>query len=90
MVVMVRKWVGTNFQGFGLVEVLCKAISVIINCRLSSSIQFHDVLCGFCARRGTGTTTLEAKLLLNIISVRETFLHVIFLDMRKAYYALDR
>ena len=87
---MIPKGGGTDFRGIGLVEVLRKAISGIINQRISSSIQFHYSLHGFHAGRGTGTTTLEAKLLLNIISVRETVLHVIFLDMRKAYYALDR
>ena len=87
---MVRKWVGTNFQGFGLVEVLCKAISGIINFRLSSSVQFHDNLHGFLVGRGTGTTIFEVKLLQHIILIWETFLHSIFLNLRKAYGSLDR
>ena len=90
MVVMIPKWGGTHFRGIVLVEVPWKAISGIINCRLSSSIHFHDVMHGFRAGRGTSTTTLEAKLLQQFIDMRETVFHVIFLDLRKAYDALDR
>ena len=68
-------------QGVVLVEVLWKVISGIINCLISSSVQFHDALHGFCAGRGTRTATLEAKLLQQIISMRETVLHAIFLDL---------
>ena len=63
MVVMIPNGEGTDFRGGGLVEVLWKAISGIINRRLSSSIQFHDAMHGFCAGRGIGTATLEANLL---------------------------
>ena len=54
---------GTDLSGIGLVEVLWKAISNIINRQISSSVQFHDTLHLFRAKRGTGTATLEAKLL---------------------------
>ena len=67
-------------------EVLWKTISVIINL---SSIQFHDYLHGFRAGRITGTATLEAKLLHQIIAMREMVLHSIFIDLRKAYKYLD-
>ena len=45
---------------------------------------------GFHAGRGMGTTTLEAKLLQQFITMRYTVLHAIFLDLRKAYNAMDR
>ena len=89
-VVMIPKGVGTNSRSIGLVEVLCKAISGIINFRLSSSVQFHDNLHGFLVGRGTGTTIFEVKLLQHIILIWETFLHSIFLNLRKAYGSLDR
>ena len=73
-----------------MVEFLWKAISVIINHRILSSIQFHDTLHGFCAGRGTGTATLEENLLQQPISMRETVFHSILLDLRKAYDALYR
>ena len=52
-----------DYRGIGLVEVMWKFVAVILNRRLTSSITFHDVLHGFRAGRGTGTATLEAKLL---------------------------
>ena len=63
MVVMIPKAGGTDFRGIGLVEVLWKAISGIINIWILSSIHFHDALHGFCAERGTGASTLEANIL---------------------------
>ena len=71
-------------------EFLWKAISAIINRRLSSSIQFHDILRRFHAGRVTGTSTLEAKMLRHIIVMRDRVLHGIFLNIIKAYGALNR
>ena len=48
-----------------------KVVAVIFNRRLTSSITFHDVLHGFQAGRGTGTATLEAKLLQQLAAMRE-------------------
>ena len=58
---MIPKGVGTYFRGIGLVGVLWKAISGIINLQILSPVQFHDALHGFCAGRGIGTATLEAS-----------------------------
>ena len=89
-VVIIPKGGGTDFRGIGLVELLWKTISGIINRRISSSIQFHDAMYGFRVGRGTGTATLEEKLLQQLITIRETVLHSIFLDLIKAYDSLDR
>ena len=56
---------------------------MIINCRFISSIAFHDVLHGFRADHGTGTASLKAKLM-------EEVVYVIFLYLHKAYDSLDR
>ena len=71
-------------------EVMWKVVAVILNRRLTSSITFHDVLHGFRAGCGTGTATLEAKLLQQLAAMREEVLYVIFLNLTKAYDALDR
>ena len=81
------KW---DYRGIGLVEVMWKVTAVILNRRFTSSITFHDVLHGFRAGRGTGTATLEAKLLQQLVAMREEVLYVIFLDLTKVYDALDR
>ena len=80
---------GTKFRGVVLVEVLRKAISGITNRRLSSSIRYHGIMYGFCAGRVMRTATLELNLLQQLISMRKTVLHSIFLDLSKVYYALD-
>ena len=90
MVGMILEGGVTDFRGIGLVEVLWKAISGIINCQILSSIQFHDALHGFHAGRGTGTSNPKAKLLQQLIATREVVLHSILLELRKAYNALDR
>ena len=67
-----------------------KVVAEILNRRLTASITFHDFLHGFWAGRGTGTATLDAKLLQQLTALREEVLYVIFLDLHKAYDALDR
>ena len=39
---------------------------------------------------GTGTSTLEVNLLHQVAALSEAVLHEIFLDLHKAYDALDR
>ena len=74
----------------GLVEVTWKVVAEILHRRLMTAITYHDALHGFRAGRGTGTATLEAKLLQQLAATREEVLYVIFLDLTKAYDALGR
>ena len=69
-------------------EVMWKVVAEILNRRFTSSITYHDALHGFRAGLGTGTATLEAKLLQQLAAMREEVLYVIFLDLTKAYDAL--
>ena len=61
----------------------------LLNCWLTASITYHDFLHRFRAGRGTGTATLEAKLLQQLAALREEVLYVIFGDLHKACGALD-
>ena len=88
-VVLILK-VKKEYRGIGLVEVTWKAVAVILHRGLTSAIAYHDALHGFRADCGTGTATLEAKLLQQLADMREEVLYVIFLDLTKAYNALDR
>ena len=65
-------------------------VAAILHRRLTTDITYHDFLHGFRAGRGTGTATLEAKLLQKIAAMRGEVLYVIFLDLTKAYDALER
>ena len=76
--------------GIVLVKVLWKAIASLLNRRITAAISLHDMLHGFWAGRGIGTSTLEAKLLQELTAMRGGVLFEVFLDLRKAYNTLDR
>ena len=67
-----------------------KVVEAILHIRLATSITYHNFPHGFRAGSGTGTATLEAKLLQQLVAMMEEVLYVIFLDLHKAYDALDR
>ena len=60
-----------DYCGIGLVEVMWKVVAEILNFPLTASITYHDFLHGFRAGCGTGTATLEAKLLQQLSALRE-------------------
>ena len=57
-------------RGIGLVEVMWKVVVAILNSQLMEYITFHDFLHGFRSGRGTGTSTLEAKLLQQLATLK--------------------
>ena len=79
-----------GFWGIGLVKVLWKTMSGIINHRLKLVIVYHDTLRGFRSGRVTGTASFKAKLLQQLAAIREEFLYEIFIDLHKSYNALDQ
>ena len=87
-VVLIQKLNG-NYRGIGLVEFLWNTVMAILIQRLMTVIQFHDTLHDFHTGRGIGTASLEAKLLQHPMAMREEVLYEIFLDLHKAYGALD-
>ena len=70
--------------------VIWKAVAVILDRRFATTITYQDFLHRFWAVRGTGTATLELKLLQQVAALTEAILHVIFPDPHKAYDVLDR
>ena len=67
-----------------------KVVVVISNCLFNAYIAFHGVLYGFLASHGTDTTSLEAKLIQKLMAMKEEVLYAIYMDLHKAYDALDR
>ena len=61
----------------------------ILNRRLMSVIQFHDTLHGLRMGRETRNTSLEAKLLQQLMNMREEILYDIFLYLHKSYDTRD-
>ena len=56
-VIPILKW-RDDSCGIGIVEVVWKAVTEILNLRFTASITYHNYLHGFRAGRGTGTKTL--------------------------------
>ena len=79
-----------DYHGIFLMGLVCKVVASILNFRVTASITYHEFLHVFQVVLGRGTITLEAKMLQQLASMREEVLFVIFLDLHKAYYALDR
>ena len=59
-----------NLHGTGLVEVLWKTVTRILNFYLIEAIKFHNTLHGFCTGRGKGATLLKSKLLHQLTEMR--------------------
>ena len=62
----------------------------ITKLRLTAEIQFHNTLYGFPTGRGTRNASFEAKLIQQLMTMREEVLYDIFLDIHKAYCSLYR
>ena len=78
-----------DFRGVLLAKFLWKVVAILLKRRLMSDIMFHDVLHGFRAGRGTGTATLEAKLLQQLTYMKEAVLFNVLLGLQKEHDALD-
>ena len=80
---------GGEYRGIGLLEPLWKCIEILMDQRLQV-INFHDSLHGFLSGRGTGTATIEVKLAQQLAYLEQQPLFGIFVDLKKAYNAMDR
>ena len=77
-----------DYRVIGLVEVICKIITTIINTRLGTAISLHDALHGFRQGRVSVTTTLEANLAQQMALICHEPLFQVFPDVNKAYDSL--
>ena len=81
---------GGDYHIIGLVEVVWKAVTMILNFCFAASITYHDSLNGFQSVCCTRIASLEVKLLHKVMAMREEALYSIFLDLQKVYDALER
>ena len=80
---------GGDYRGIGLLEPIWKVIERIINHRLDA-FNLHDSLHGCRNKRGTGTVIIEAKLAQQLLHLELKPFYSVFLDLRKAFDAMDR
>ena len=83
MVVVLLPKGGGDYRNIGLLEPFWKVIEVIMDGRMEA-IDFHDCLHGFLKGRGTGTATIEAKLVQQLAVIEQEALHSTFVDLKKA------
>jgi len=88
MMVLLPKGSG-GYRGIGLLEVCWKLLTSILDARLKAAIPFHDSLHGFRAVQVTDTAIFEAKLFQQLATLQQVPVYEIFLDLQKAYDALD-
>ena len=81
---------GGYYCSIVLVEVIWKAVAVILNRRFITAITHQYSLNRLRVGRGTGTATLKVNLLQQVAALREAVFHIIFLYQHKTYDALDR
>jgi len=88
VVVLIPKG-GNDYRGIGLLEVAWKVLEGVLDGRLKE-VKLHDALHGFRQKRGCGTGIIEAKLVQQLAYIEQCPLYGLFLDLRKAYDAMDR
>ena len=68
-----------NFRVIGIMEVLWKTISVVINHHIGAELNNHNVIRGLWAGLGIGKASFKSELLQQLKTMREEFLFKIFL-----------
>ena len=81
-IVLITK--GGRFRGIGLVEVLWKTITSLLDRWITAAIYFHDALRGFGVGQGMVTAALEDKILQHLTSMREAVIFKVLLYIWKA------
>ena len=79
-----------EYQGIGIVKVLWRVCSLVLNCCLKSSIVLHNALNGFREGWVMGTATLEDNIAQQLSGLAHKPLFQVVLNVRKAYESLDR
>lgn len=74
-----------GFRGIGLLEIIWKLLSSTIDFRMKGAIQVHPAMHGFRTGQGTGTASIKLKLHIQLATIHQIPLHIIFLDLKKAY-----
>ena len=80
----------TDTRGIGILDTLWKVVEALIHTGLRDSLQFHNVLYGFRAGRGTGTYIMDLKLAQEIANVYHAPLFLVFFNLCKAYNNVGR
>jgi hypothetical protein len=87
---LIPKSNSSQVRGIGLMEIIWKTITKIMNDRINENVKFHDGLHGCVPGRGTGTALIETKLAMQLAQRDSRPWYQIFLDLTKAFDSIDR
>jgi hypothetical protein len=68
-------------RGIGLLEIIWKTISSIIDSRIKAKVRFHTALHGFRPGGEMSSATIEAKLRIQLATIYQHPRYAIFLDL---------
>jgi hypothetical protein len=88
MIIVLLPKRGGAYRGICLLNPMWKVMEKIMVARLSV-IELHDCLHSKLLRQGMGTAIMEVKLNQQLVWVEQEPLYQIYLDLKKAYDALD-
>ena len=89
IVVLIPKGNSGDYRGIGLMEPIWKVIEGCLEQRLQA-LPCHEALHGGLHGKGTGTAIMEMKLAQQLAFLEQIPLYAIFVDLRKAFDAVDR
>ena len=89
MVIVLLPKGGGDYRGVGLLDPIWKVVEVVMDNRLKV-LDYHDCILGFLAWQGTETAPTEVKLAQQLAYIEQVPLYGVFIDLRKAYDAMDR
>jgi len=88
MIIVLLPKGGGDYHGIGLLDPIWKVVEKVMVAQFFV-VKLHDCLHDRLPGRGTGTAIMEVKLQQQLVWVDQEPLHQIYLDLRKAYDALD-
>ncbi len=88
MVIVLLPKGGGDYRGIGLLDPMWNVVEKIMVVQMSC-LELHDCLHGGLPRRGMGTAIMEVKLNQQLAWVEQAPLYQIYLDLKKAYNALE-
>jgi hypothetical protein len=89
MIIVLLPKGGGDYRGIGLLNPIWKVVEKVM-VYWFTALKLHDCLHGGLPQRGTGTAIMEAKLQQQLAWAKQEPLYQIYLDLQKAYDALDR
>ena len=79
-----------EFCSISIVDVIWKAVFGVVNFRIGLAVYFYDTLHGFMAGIGTGTASLEVKLIHKMTAMWDEVLYEAFIDTQKSNADMDQ